>query len=138
MIEQPPEKMDENHLEQPIGQHPLPTTHVVDLGEQQVESGRQDVDLAQRERDHLREGAYQWMVLSAVEIESCASKVRVLGGRIVERMIQRTWVEQQRGLGDLVFLQARTAGLVGHGHLTVAKDVKEPPTRLSSKGRHPA
>ncbi len=136
VVENPAEELDEDDFEEPIGQHSLAASQIVDLSEQQIECWFEGADGVQWEHDHGRERAYEGMGRAAVEVECCAGEVGVLGGCVVEGVFQRAWVEQQARLVDLSLFQPTADASVCHFHLTVSEHVEEASSRLCVEGRH--
>jgi hypothetical protein len=100
VVEQPAQQLDQQHIEQAVGQQTLATAHAFGFGKQQGQRLRQPVDGCQRQHHQCGQGPGQRMLLATVEIQRGTDEVGAITRGVVEIMGQWPRVKQQRGHVD--------------------------------------
>jgi hypothetical protein len=138
MVQQVAQGLQQQDLEQSIGQQALAAAHTLRLGKQQRERVLDVWQGGHRQGHQGRQGLHQRVLGAAVKVQRGADEVAAVHRRVVEVMCQRLRVEQQRGLADDEAARRTAAGGVGHAHLAAPQHVQKGPPRLRREVRDPA
>src|SRR3546814_20025274 len=76
MVKQPAHQLDDNYLEESIGQQPLAAAHSIGFSEQQFKRQIQARHSCQRQCNQRRQGPRERVVRATVEVQPCESEVR--------------------------------------------------------------
>ncbi|MNN25033.1 hypothetical protein D3C81_1384880 [compost metagenome] len=138
MVDQPAQQLDQHHLEQPVGQQAVAATHLFGLGEQQRQGLFQPRHARQRQGDQRRQGAHHRIARAAVEIQRRAGEIRSLHGRVVEHVVDRARIEQQRRFLEAQPPRQPGAGRMAQFQFTPPQHMQEATARLRGELRQPA
>ena len=125
MVEQPAQQLQDQHLEQAIGEQALTALHARGLGEQQLEGLPKAFHLTERQHQHRWQRGCQRMVRATVEIECRADEVGAVLGRVLERVLECARIEQQGRLVELHPGRRSRTARMQDGHLAALEQVQK-------------
>lgn len=130
MVDEPAQHLQQQDLEQAVGEQALATAYPLGLRIQQSQGRRDALDRFDPQGEQWRQCPHQRIGRPAIEVQARAGEVIVRLGRIAELVGQRSRIQQQGRLGQVQAPRCATARRMGHLQRTAAQHVQERPPGL--------